>query len=139
MITNASLTIYNRRKNVDTGFYEYVRHFIPAVHWHTDQKTKVSDEGSRSGIQSADIYKIRIPEEQLDGYVSPEEYYQVSEIELGEKWTVDNQDLFVKGECTVDIESVADLEKMHRTYGAVDSWSDNRFGGIPHIRIGGSV
>lgn len=138
MTTNASMTIYNRRKNKDTGFYEYVRHFIPTVYWYTNQKTKVSDEGSRSGIQSADVYKIRIPEEELAYYVSPEEYYQIPDDGLGERWTADNQDLFVKGECTIEIKSAADLEKLHKTYGSVNSWSDNRFGGLPHIRIGGS-
>lgn len=135
MLTNTSLTIYNRRKNKETGFYQYVKHFIPAVHWYTDQKTEIAEKG----IRSADIYKIRIPEEQLDDYISPEEYHRIKDNELEEKWTVENQDLFVKGECAEDISSAADLEKLHKTYGSVNSWSDNRFGGTPHIRIGGSV
>lgn len=135
MITNASLTIYNRRKNPATGFYEYVRHFIPEVYWYTDQKTVVAEKG----VQSADIYKIRIPEEQLQDYVSSEEYHVLAQEEQQTKWTVDNQDLFVKGDCSIEIKSSADLEKMHKTYGAVKSWSDNRFSGLPHIRIGGAV
>lgn len=139
MITNTSLTIYNRRKNRKTGFHEYVRHFIPEVHWYTDQKIKVADKGSGGGIESADVYKIRIPEEQLRDYIAPEEFVRLSDEEIGAKWTVENQDLFVKGECVIDIKSVADLEKLHKTYGAVNSWSDNRFGGLPHIRIGGAV
>lgn len=133
MITNASMTIYNRVKNEQTGFYDYIRHFIPNVHWYTDQKTVVKD----GSIQSADVYKIRIPEEELNGYVSPAKYSALAK--KNGTWTVENQDLFVKGSGPAEVKSVADLSKLHLEYGSVDSWSDNRFGGLPHIRIGGSV
>lgn len=135
MLTNASCTIYNRRINPNTGGYEYVRHFIPAVHWHTKQKVAVSDKG----VNSADIHMIRIPEEQLSNYLLPEEYHKLSYEEQLTVWTAENQDLFVRGECNVNIQSIKDLEKLHVMYGAINSWSDNRFGGVSHIRIGGAA
>lgn len=132
MITNASMTLYHRKLNRENGHYEYVRHFIPEVYWYTDQKIAIQEKG----VRSADIYKIRIPEEQLKDYVAPDE----DASRTGCEWTVENQDVFVKGECRLEtIKSVADLEKQHYVYGIVNSWSDNRFGGIPHLRIGGAA
>lgn len=129
------MTIYNRRRNPDTGVYEYVRHFIPEVHWYTEQKVSASEKG----VSSADIHKIRIPGEQLANYLPPAEYHSLSAEKQKYVWTVENQDLFVRGKCTADIHSAADLEKLHVMYGAVNSWSDNRFGGLSHIRIGGAA
>lgn len=136
MTTNASMTLYHRQMNRKTGFYEYLRRFIPRVHWYTDQKIAVQEKG----IKSVDIYKIRIPASELKDYVLPEEYAALTKEERASKWTIDNQDLFVKGECVLEsIKSSVDLERHHYTYGSVNSWSDNRFGGSPHIRIGGTV
>lgn len=130
MITNADLTIFNRVPDRVGKRWVYRGHYIPAVSFYTDQKVNVGD----SGVKSADIYKIRIPAENLDGYVSPAEF-------AGEYsgWTVDNDDLFVLGEYSGDISGIEDLRKTHRPFGVVTSWSDNRRGGSPHIRMGGGA
>ncbi len=136
MITNASMTLYHRKLNLETGHSEYVRYFIPDIYWYTDQKIVVQEKG----VQSADVYKIRIPKEELTGYVSPQQYRNLTESEKEYYWTVENQDIFVKGECELEtICSSADLEKKGYVFGIVNSWSDNRFGGIPHLRIGGAA
>ena len=43
----------------------------------------------------------------------------------------------VIGKCDLEIERPADLSKAHRQHCKITSWSDNRFGGLPHWRIGG--
>lgn len=129
MQTNASLTIYNRVPNVEKKCFEYKKHFIPEVHFFTDQKVEVGDVG----LKSADVYKIRIPGESLDGYAPSNEPL------LAEKWTIEKDDLFVLGDGPAQIEGKAELTRMHKPYGMVKSWSDNRRGRNPHIRIGGAV
>ena len=37
----------------------------------------------------------------------------------------------------VSVGDSADLSKAHRQHCKITSWSDNRFGGLPHWRIGG--
>lgn len=130
MITNADMTIFNKVADKENKRFVYRAHYISAVHFYTDQKATVGD----AGIKSADLYKIRIPEEQLSCYMTPEEF---ARDQTG--WTVDNDDLFVLGEYDKDIIGVGDLAKLHRPYGVVSSWSDNRRGGLPHIRIGGTA
>lgn len=134
MIINDSLTIYNRKLNLETKQYVYNRTEIPEIHWYTDQKTSVSDKG----LASADIYKIRIPGNQTGNFLPASEYAALSFGEEKNYWTVENGDLFVKGIVTDEITKESDLKNKHYVYGKVMSYSDNRKGGIPHIRIGGA-
>lgn len=133
MLTNESLTIYNKVPDREKKCFVYKKHYIPAVHFYTDQKTKL--EGT--GVKSADIYKIRIPEEHLEGYVPPDIFVSLDAPK--EYWTVENEDLFIQGDGPEGIERIGDLVKLHKPYGAVKSWSDNRRGQQPHIRFGGAV
>lgn len=130
MITNADMTIYNRVPDKKNKCFVYKAHYIPAVSFYTDQK--VITGGTE--VKSADIYKIRIPAESLGGYLPPDEFAR--DPDAG--WSVENEDLFVIGKHG-DITGIADLAKLHRPYGKVNSWSDNRRGGQLHIRIGGSA
>ena len=127
MITNADITLYHACMNPETRKKEYRRTVIRNVHWYTNQKTAVGD----GGLRSSDEYKIRIPLESCEGYLPPEEYLKSPD----GYWTVENGDLFVKGICQADIDKPSELSKYHP--GQVLSWSDNRFGSLPHIRIGG--
>lgn len=131
MITNADMTIYNKKINPSTGKTEYHRTVICGVHWYTKQKTDVGE----NGLVSADEYKIRIPLESLTRYVLPEEYKAAEDVT--DMWTAENGDLFVKGVCDKDIEKLSDLQGLN--HGQVLSYSDNRFGSLPHIRIGGGA
>lgn len=130
MITNADMTLYNRVANKEKKCFEYTCHYIPAVSFYTDQKTSFGDAKEKRG----DIYKIRIPGECLDGFKTPEEFHEASD----DGWTVEKDSLFILGRHG-EIRGIQDLENLHRPYGIVRSWSDNRRGGLPHIRIGGSV
>lgn len=101
---------------------------------YVDHKVSAGD----SGLNSAEVYKIRIPidVENADQYLPPEEYAEL-ENPAG-YWTIQNDDHIVLGECSKNIEKPADLQKMSRRHCKVLSWSDNRFGGLPHWRIGGA-
>lgn len=138
MLTNANLTIYNYWYNPESGKKEYIGTKITGVHWYTDQKTTVTDKG----LVSADMYKIRIPDHAgiQDGrrYLEAREYSLLTAKEVLEHWTIDNGDLFVKGLWDDQIEKGSDLTVKHALVGRVDSYSDNRYGCNPHIRIGGA-
>lgn len=134
MITNESLTIYNRKLDPETRQYVYRRTEIPNVHWYTDQKASLGD----NGLISADLYKIRIPSGmQTERFVPADKYAALPYGEEKSYWTVENGDLFVKGIVRDEITKESDLKNKHYVYGKVLSFSDNRKGGIPHIRIGG--
>ena len=137
MITNADLTIYNKRR-VDriTGRTVYFPTQITGVHFYTQQKVRITDE---SGVASADIYKIRIPESadaQGKRYIDADQYKKLSDEEALGYWTISNDDLFGKGLLGM-FEKESDFLKQQYT-GKVLSFSDNRRGGLPHWRIGGA-
>lgn len=72
MLTNADITIYNRKFDKKTGFDLWNRTVIRDVHVYVDHKVSVGD----TGLNSADVYKIRIPDNvgNADLYLPPEEY-----------------------------------------------------------------
>lgn len=100
---------------------------------YVNHKASVGD----SGLNSAEVYKIRIPEEteNAEQYLKPEEY-QKSSNPAG-YWTIQVDDQIVLGECDLEIEKPADLRNVYQRHCKVLSWSDNRFGGLPHWRIEG--
>ena len=134
MLTNATITIYNRipgKKNTCDAWHRTV---IRDVHVYVDHKASVGD----SGLNSAEVYKIRIPTdvENADQYLPPEEY--VKKDNPGNYWTIQIDDHVVMGECDKEIENPADLKDVRLRHCKVLSWSDNRFRGLPHWRIGGA-
>ena len=72
MITNATITIYNRKRGDKDTYDTWNRTVLRDVHVYIDHKTALTE----SGLKSADVYKIRIPEEveNADRYLPPEEY-----------------------------------------------------------------
>lgn len=133
MITNATITIYNRQYQKATRSDVWRKTVIQDVHVYVDHKIAVGD----SGVTSAEIYKIRIPAEveNADLYLPPEDYASLSD--PSEHWTIQNDDQIVMGECALEIERPAQLQSVYKKHCKVTSWSDNRFGGLPHWRIGG--
>lgn len=138
MITNADITIFNKR-GVDkaTARPVYFPTQIKGVNFYTDQKVQVNVKDG--GITSADMYKIRIPEDaDTEGkqYIDADLYKKLSDEEAKGYWTINNDDLFGKGLLPL-FEKEADFLKQQYT-GKVLSFSDNRRGGLPHWRIGGA-
>lgn len=137
MITNANLTIFNKRgKDKVTARPIYFRTQIKGIHFYTEQKIHITEEG---GVVSADIYKIRIPESadtEGKNYINADLYKNLSNEEAKSYWTINNDDLFGKG-LLDDFEKEADFLKKQYT-GKILSFSDNRRGGLPHWKIGGA-
>ena len=134
MLTNATITIYNRIPGKKNTFDTWHRTVIRDVHVYVDHKASVVD----SGLNSAEEYKIRIPTdvENADQYLPQEEY--VKKDNPGDCWTIQIDDHIVLGESDNEIEKPADLTDVRLRHCKVLSWSDNRFGGLPHWRIGGA-
>lgn len=134
MITNADITLYNHYYDKDTRLDKWHRTVIYGVHFYVDHKVSVGD----NGLNSADVYKIRIPEDSdyQGAYVSEDEWIALGQNVSG-KWTLQSDDIVVLGESDLDIERPAQLKEAGKRYCKVTSWSDNRFGGLPHWRIGG--
>ena len=133
MLTNADITIYNRKFDKKTGFDLWNRTVIRDVHVYVDHKVSVGD----TGLNSADVYKIRIPDNvgNADLYLPPEEYAALEN--PSGHWTIQNDDHIVLGVCDLKIERPAELQAIRLLHCKVTSWSDNRFGGLPQWRIGG--
>lgn len=92
MITNADVTIYNKRVDKKTRQTVYVRTILRDVHWYTDQKVSVGEKG----LNSADVIKIRVPtEERQEIFVEPAEYARLED--TAGYWTAANGDLIAKG------------------------------------------
>ncbi len=135
MLTNADITLYSRRMNLQTKQAGYISLVIEHVSWYSScDVTAVA-----GGLVSSDTYRIRIPEKAfidgkpaLDGYLSPSDY----QAEPEGHWTVENGDYFCLGKGP-EIDKPSDLGKYHLIYGQVRSLRDNRRGGLPHIRIEG--
>lgn len=134
MLTNATITIYNRIPGKKNTCDTWHRTVIRDVHVYVDHKASVGD----SGLNSAEVYKIRIPTdvENADQYLPPEEF--VKKDNPGNYWTIQIDDHIVLEECIKEIEKPADLKDVRLRHCKVLSWSDNRFRGLPHWRIGGA-
>lgn len=133
MITNADITLYNHKYDKNTRLDTWQRTVIRGVHFYVDNKVAVGD----GGLNSADVYKIRIPEHaECSRKYIPEDEYFAKQITSGH-WTLQEDDIVVRGICKIDIEKPADLKNRHIKYCKITSWSDNRYGGQPHWRIGG--
>lgn len=138
MLTNADMTIYNRKANPTTKKMEYVRTVIKGVWWHTKLEVSTALSGMGGGLKSADVLTARIPMDGRAGYLPPDEYAALTWGDHTGKWTVENGDIVVKGEISTDITRPAELGAMHLQMFQVVSHSENFFGGNQHIRIGGA-
>ena len=127
------ITIYNRQCDKQSGFDTWHRTVIRGVHLYVNHKVALGD----GGVNNADLYKIRIPEdaENTDLYLPPDKYVLCPD--PGNHWTIQNEDHIVIGECLQDIEKPSDLKKVSQRHCKITSWSDNRFGGLPHWKIEG--
>lgn len=131
MTTNADITIYNRYYDGNSRTDRYRRTVIRGVWFYVDNKVQITD----TGVHGADIYKVRIPVRANTGgsqYI-PMDQYQGQE----GAWTLQPDDYVCRGILEDDIERPAELKKERNQVFKITTWSDNRFGGLPHWRIGG--
>lgn len=132
MTTNADITIYNKEYDPKNRLDVWHRTVIDNVWFYVDNKVQQTD----SGLKSSDVYKIRIPEGSPDKEYLDEEAY-IKAKDKDRHWTLQQDDIIVFGRCPYEITKPADLTSVHKQYIKIISWSDNRFGGLPHWRVGG--
>lgn len=133
MITNADITIYNKKYSPETRSDTWHRTVLKGAHLYCEHKVQLL----ATGLVNADLYKIRIPADVSVGkqYV-PWPEYQAAE-DVSHLWTIQKGDYIVQEEAP----EVSDLKELQITVAdiiKVTAWSDNRRGGLPHWRIEGT-
>lgn len=110
MLTNTDATLYSRKYDPQSRLDAWERIYLPEVWWHKSEQSSVTTDG----LKTADVYTVRIPDTSVE---------------------VKKDDFIVKGNCLVKMRTVKDLEGTE--YCKVTSANYNRFGGSPHIKVGG--
>lgn len=134
MVTNATITIFNRIPDKVSKKFVYVPHVIPKVWFHTNQKSSVGE----NGLKSADEYQIRIPYSECEDWTSSDVFLELED--SSQNWTVQNGDLFIVGiwNGADRVSGINEIEKeFSGVVGEILSHSENFFGSSKHIRIGG--
>ncbi len=132
MITNADITIYNKKYDPGTRSDTWHCTVLKGVHFYCEHKVQLS----ASGLVNADLYKIRIPlDVGVDKQYVPQREYQEAE-DVSGLWTIQKGDYIVRG-IGPDVFSLKELQKLIIDTCKVTAWSDNRRGGLPHWRIEG--
>ena len=135
MTTNTDATIYNIGQAQD-GSVRAFRHYLPTVHWYGRPAAQADGSGTARG----GAYSVRIPNPV--GYVPPRVWQGLSDAERLSHWTVQPDDLIVKGraDTTISDEDGHHLEELPQLYGEVCKVRfahDNRGTNVPHLYVGG--
>lgn len=134
MLTNADITIYNKKYNSETRSDTWHRTVLEGVHFYCEHKVQLL----ATGLVNADLYKIRVPlHVKTDKQYVPQDEYQYQAAEdVSGLWTIQKGDYIVRG-AGPDVSTLAELQKLICDTCKVTAWSDNRRGGLPHWRIEG--
>ena len=100
MMTNTSMSIYNKYTNPLTKEVTYKKHLIKEVFWDNSLGINLN-----TGYENADKVNIYIPfnKNDLSSYKFPKQYN-------GSGWTIQNGDFIVKGNINInEVEKIKDL------------------------------
>ena len=108
MITNASVTIYNKVYDRDEGSNKYYRTVLEGVNWQDATKVLPSD----TGVVSADVAEVYIPFliDTEKKYCSPVNFN--SEQEKDKFFTLAPEDIIVKGVVADELTKQKDVEHL---------------------------
>lgn len=101
MITNTSMSVFNRYKSTYTDEISYKKHLIKNVFW--DDSLGVNLD---TGYENADKVNIYIPfnKNDLSRYIEPKQYN-------GNGWTLQNGDFIIKGDVVeTEVNGIKDLK-----------------------------
>ena len=134
MITNSVITVFNRLKK--DGIETLCPTVIKSASWHDAR----SSNGGKYG-DSADSFSVRIPTDaDTSGKVYIDPVSWRLEGEPTKHWTIQKDDIVIRGEVTDTIQNQAELSRRYVDMFRVTSWADNRVRGsrnMKHWRIGG--
>lgn len=111
MLVNSDCTIFSRNRDPSTGQIAWERQYVEECWWFVETKSTVTTEG----LKSADVLKARIYDLEVK---------------------VKKDDILVKGDCQIEIETVKDL--AGNEYFKVTTANYNTFGDNPHIKVVGA-
>lgn len=132
MLTNADITIYNRKYCPENRSAVWHRTVLKGVHFYCGQKMQLL----ANGLVNADAYKIRIPTSVGTDkqYIPQAQYQEVKDV--SGLWTIQKGDFLIKG-IGPEVKNPEELQKTGLETCKITGWSDNRRGGLPHWRIEG--
>ncbi len=100
MMTNTSMSVFNKYTNSFTKDITYKRHIIDHVFWDDSKGVNLNQ-----GYDEADEVNVYIPKDKNDmsEYVKPKQY-------TGNGWTLQNGDFIIKGEVAEsEVSGIKDL------------------------------
>ena len=136
MITNAAITIYNRRRSGRNSV------LIPTV--ISDASWFYGRRAARGQfIDNEDSYQVRIPygaDTSGKTYVNPAQYASMTDEKAAGYWTIQIDDIVLKGEYTSEVNDDRALRELTDDLFVVNTFADNTIRGsdaVKHWRIGG--
>lgn len=139
MITNADITIFNKRYIKEERTEKFVGTKITGVSFYsrkgTSDKTKETD--------AKDSYTIRIPvSADTSGkvYVEQKEYSGMVDEDYAQYWTIQRGDIIVRGLSDMETTTETELKQLYQDAVLVTNFTDNRSRCSEyarHWRIGG--
>ena len=102
MMTNTSMTVFNKYTEPFTKDVSYKKHLIKQVFWDDSLGINLN-----TGYENADKVNVYIPfdknEDDLKEYIAPKHYNGIG-------WTLQNGDFIIKGD--VDIQEVSGIKDL---------------------------
>lgn len=138
MITNADITIFNKRYIKAERTEKFVPSVVRGVYLYFQKAVSGGSDRKRS-----DSYIIRIPEDADTGgkeYVSQKEYAALDDEVCSGYWTLQPGAIIVRGVAGPKAATETELMKEFQDVITVTNFSDNRSCGsksVRHWRIGG--
>ena len=136
MITNAAITIYNRRRKGRESVL--IPTVISEVSWFYGRRAVRGQF-----IDSDDSYQVRIPygaDTSGKTYVNPAQYAEMADEEAAGYWTIQIDDIVLKGEYSSQVTDERELRELTDDLFVVNTFADNTIRGsdaVKHWRIGG--
>lgn len=138
MITNADITIFNKRYIKAERTEKFVPTVIRGVHLYYQKAVSGNSDRKRN-----DSYTIRIPvDADTDGkeYVSQKEYAAIDDETCAGYWTLQPGALIVCGVADLETATETELARKFQDVITIMNFSDNRSCGseaLHHWRVGG--
>lgn len=136
MITNAAITIYNRRRSGRNSVL--IPTVISEASWFYGRRA-----ARGQFIDNEDSYQVRIPygaDTSGKTYVNPAQYAVMTDEEAEGCWTIQIDDIVLKGEYTSEVNDDRALRDLTDDLFVVNTFADNTIRGsdaVKHWRIGG--
>lgn len=131
MLTNANITVFNKKNDSKTRSLIWNRTILHGVSAYINTRAVQQDNSGRIANEAV----FRVPESctEYNQYLREHDYITSENTESF--WTFATGDLIVEGECYLDITGISTLLQNNITPLRICAISDNRRGLNPHIRV----